>query len=144
MGSSRPSDAPPAGAHKESESGSAMEAARPLDAPPAGAHAMALPDFGAAISPHTLERLVVSWLDEDVPTLDIGGHVVGDTQLTATLYCKAASGKCVLCGQPFFDAIFNYLKCKVEWESFAKEGEVNVFFVGNPSLMLSSTISSAR
>jgi len=100
-----------------------MGASRPSDAP-ASAHVMALPDFGTAIAPHTLERLVVSWLDEDVPTLDIGGHVVGDTELTATLYCKAASGKCVLCGQPFFDAIFNYLKCKVEWESFVKEGEV--------------------
>eukprot|EP00930_Biecheleria_cincta_P023841 TRINITY_DN17147_c0_g1_i1.p1 TRINITY_DN17147_c0_g1~~TRINITY_DN17147_c0_g1_i1.p1 ORF type:complete len:293 (-),score=51.78 TRINITY_DN17147_c0_g1_i1:134-1012(-) len=80
---------------------------------------MSKPDFATAIAPHTLDRLVVSWLEEDVPTLDIGGHVVGDVELTATLYCKA-----VLCGRPFFDAVFNHLKCKVVWESFAQEGEV--------------------
>lgn len=80
-------------------------------------------DFGTAIPPHKLEQLVISWLEEDVPTLDIGGHVVGDDVHTATLYCKA-KGEAVLCGRPFFDAIFDYLKCEVEWEPFALEGEM--------------------
>lgn len=42
---------------------------------------------------------------------------MGDAPQKAVLYCKA---KGVVAGVPFFDAIFEYLGCQVEW--LVKEG----------------------
>lgn len=62
---------------------------------------------------------VSAWLQEDIPTFDIGGFVVGDDLKTATLFVKSPG---VLCGVPFFDAVFREVKdCSVEW--FREEGE---------------------
>lgn len=61
----------------------------------------------------SLRQHVLLWLAEDTPGFDYGGFVVGETEETAVLLCKS---KGVLAGVPFFDAIFNELGCKVEWE----------------------------
>lgn len=63
---------------------------------------------------HTLpanwQRLVQTWLDEDLPGFDVGGYVVGDKEETAILYGKADG---VLAGRPFFDSVFTLLNCQV-------------------------------
>lgn len=53
-----------------------------------------------------------AWLQEDVPSFDYGGFVVGDEQKSATLYGKSAG---TIAGRPFFDEIFRQLDCEVEW-----------------------------
>ncbi|KAI8924167.1 nicotinate-nucleotide pyrophosphorylase-like protein [Entophlyctis helioformis] len=68
--------------------------------------------------PTNWKKTVSSWLDEDTPSFDYGGFVVGETDQTAILYCKAPG---VLAGVPFFDEVFAQLGCRVEW--FVKEGE---------------------
>jgi len=60
---------------------------------------------------------ITSWLQEDIPSFDYGGLVVGDKEEEAILYCKAEG---VLCGTPFFDTIFKSLDCTVQWKE--KEG----------------------
>ena len=60
----------------------------------------------------SLRQLVCTWLDEDTPSFDFGGCVVGEAMETAVLLCKS---KGVLAGVPFFDKIFEELSCKVEW-----------------------------
>ncbi|KAL2912340.1 nicotinate-nucleotide diphosphorylase (carboxylating) [Polyrhizophydium stewartii] len=68
--------------------------------------------------PTNWKKQVASWLDEDTPSFDYGGFVVGETEQTAALYCKA---KGVLAGVPFFDEVFAQLGCRVEW--LAREGD---------------------
>ena len=62
--------------------------------------------------PPNWKETVHGWLQEDIPSFDYGGFVVGDKEETATLYCKALG---VLAGCPFFEEVFNYCGCKVEW-----------------------------
>ncbi len=69
-------------------------------------------DYSSLLPPHRRE-LVASWLREDIPSFDYGGVVVGAQQEEAVLLCKSPG---VLCGVPFFDAIFNELGCTVEWK----------------------------
>lgn len=63
------------------------------------------------------KSLAKSWIEEDSPSLDIGGYVVGDSPAVAILYMKSPG---ILAGVPFFDAVFEYLGCTVEW--FEQEG----------------------
>lgn len=62
--------------------------------------------------PPNWKALVQTWLQEDIPSMDYGGYVVGDKDETATLYCKADG---VLAGCPFFEEIFAQCECTVEW-----------------------------
>ena len=55
----------------------------------------------------------------DIPKFDIGGFVVGSKEEEALLLAKSPG---VICGRPFFDAVFSALDCKVEW--FRAEGDV--------------------
>lgn len=62
--------------------------------------------------PRHYRDLTHSWLQEDIPSFDYGGFVVGSKTEEAVLLCKSPG---ILCGVPFFDAIFEELGCKVEW-----------------------------
>jgi nicotinate-nucleotide pyrophosphorylase (carboxylating) len=48
-------------------------------------------DYGntAHLLPNTYKRLVSEWLEEDTPSFDYGGFVVGEDIKTATLYGKS-------------------------------------------------------
>lgn len=61
---------------------------------------------------------VTNWLQEDVPSFDFGGYVVGSERKSATLLCKQDG---VLSGVPFAQEVFNQCQLEVEW--FYKEGE---------------------
>lgn len=65
-----------------------------------------------AVPGETVARLAREWLREDVPSLDVGGGVVGSGSCEATLWLKASG---VVCGRPFFDAVFSQLGCSVQW-----------------------------
>ena len=67
----------------------------------------------AHLLPPRYRDLTHSWLQEDMPSFDYGGFVVGSKTEEAVLLCKSPG---VLCGVPFFDAIFEELGCKVEWQ----------------------------
>ena len=59
--------------------------------------------------PTSWKKQVSFWLQEDTPSFDYGGFVVGDTAQTALLYAKANG---VLAGVPFFDEVFEQVGCK--------------------------------
>jgi nicotinate-nucleotide pyrophosphorylase (carboxylating) len=67
--------------------------------------------------PPTWRQLVTQWLQEDIPSFDYGGFVVGEEPQEAILYGKS---KGILAGRPFFDEVFRQLNCQVEW--FMEEG----------------------
>ena len=69
-------------------------------------------NWGHLLQPVQLQRLARTWLEEDTPSFDYGGFVVGDALEEAVILAKSAA---VLAGVPFVDAIFNELDCTVEW-----------------------------
>ncbi len=54
-----------------------------------------------------------------MPSFDYGGFVVGEEEQEAILNGKS---KGILCGVPFFQAVFDELDCRIEW--FYKDGDL--------------------
>ncbi|KAK5575012.1 hypothetical protein RB653_010267 [Dictyostelium firmibasis] len=65
-----------------------------------------------------IEKIIKEWLEEDIPSFDYGGCVVGSDEKVAHLLGKQTG---VFSGSVFFDEIFKQLGCKVIW--FIKDGE---------------------
>jgi nicotinate-nucleotide pyrophosphorylase (carboxylating) len=63
----------------------------------------------AHLLPNGYKAQIAQWLQEDTPSFDFGGYVVGESEQTAVLFCKAEG---VLAGVPFFDEVFKQLDCK--------------------------------
>ncbi|CAM9535681.1 unnamed protein product, partial [Chrysoparadoxa australica] len=84
----------------------------PPEIMPSSSHELGALDFSPLLPPNW-KRLVQQWLDEDIPSMDIGGFVVGDKPETAVLYGKS---NCMLAGRPFFEQVFHLLGCTVTWE----------------------------
>ena len=72
----------------------------------------------AHLLPPSWRKQVSAWLEEDTPSFDYGGFVVGDGPAEARLLAKSRG---ILAGVPFFDEVFKQLDCTVEWH--AKEGD---------------------
>jgi len=68
--------------------------------------------------PVNWEAKIQEWLQEDIPSYDYGGFVVGEKLEEAILFGKANG---VLCGVPFVNKIFELLGCTVQWN--LKEGD---------------------
>ncbi|KAI9882189.1 MAG: hypothetical protein M1823_006067 [Watsoniomyces obsoletus] len=60
------------------------------------------------IPPTTLRRLIQGWLEEDCPNFDVGGYIVGEEVMKATLLAKSPG---IVAGRPFFDEVFRQLDC---------------------------------
>ena len=60
--------------------------------------------------PPSWKSQISSWLDEDTPSFDYGGFVVGEAPREAFLLGKG-SQRAVLAGTPFVDEIFRLLDC---------------------------------
>lgn len=76
-------------------------------------------DYGslADLLPAAWRSQVTAWLQEDTPSFDYGGYVVGEVDRAAILWGKSPG---ILAGVPFFDEVFRQCGCQVEWH--AKEG----------------------
>ncbi|KAI0787035.1 nicotinate-nucleotide diphosphorylase [Irpex lacteus] len=70
--------------------------------------------------PPSWKTQVTAWLQEDTPSFDYGGFVVGEAQREAYLLGKGHQ-TAVLAGKPFFTEVFEQLGCTVEWH--LEEGE---------------------
>ncbi|KAF9821298.1 hypothetical protein IEO21_00906 [Rhodonia placenta] len=76
----------------------------------------------ASSASHSYEHLlppswkpqVTAWLQEDTPSFDYGGYVVGEEPREAFLLGKGKQ-TAVLAGAPFFTEVFAQLGCEVEW-----------------------------
>ncbi|KAK2812172.1 hypothetical protein FQN50_001529 [Emmonsiellopsis sp. PD_5] len=68
--------------------------------------------------PLTYKQTISAWLEEDCPSFDYGGFVVGETEGEAKLLGKS---KGMVAGVPFFNEVFSQLGCTVEWK--VQEGE---------------------
>ncbi|SLM36541.1 nicotinate-nucleotide pyrophosphorylase [Lasallia pustulata] len=66
----------------------------------------------AHLLPQTYKRMVAAWLEEDCPSFDYGGFVVGEKVAEARLLGKSPG---IVAGVPFFDEVFKQLDCTVEW-----------------------------
>ena len=66
----------------------------------------------AHLLPQTYKRMVSAWLEEDCPSFDYGGFVVGESTTEAKLLGKSTV---ILAGVPFIDEVFRQLDCKYEF-----------------------------
>ncbi|RAL06892.1 nicotinate-nucleotide diphosphorylase (carboxylating) [Aspergillus homomorphus CBS 101889] len=62
--------------------------------------------------PGNYKRQITAWLEEDCPSFDYGGFVVGDSEGEARLLGKSRG---IIAGVPFFNEVFAQLGCTVEW-----------------------------
>jgi nicotinate-nucleotide pyrophosphorylase (carboxylating) len=77
----------------------------------------------AHLLPQTYKRYVSEWLEEDTPSFDYGGFVVGEEMSEAKLLgksevsnsytgtCQADVSQGIVAGVPFFDEVFRQLGC---------------------------------
>lgn len=72
----------------------------------------------AHLLPPSWRKHITLWLEEDTPSFDYGGFVVGDDPAEARLLAKSQG---IVAGVPFFDEVFKQLDCTVEWQ--VKEGD---------------------
>eukprot|EP00980_Cylindrotheca_fusiformis_P009912 scaffold2194_cov130-Cylindrotheca_fusiformis.AAC.8 len=75
-----------------------------------------------SLLPQSLETVINQWIQDDMPSFDVGGMVVGSGEKKAHLLMKSSG---VFAGRPFFDKVFTILGCSVEWEDAAIEGVYN-------------------
>lgn len=77
--------------------------------------AMVDPDFSGLLTHHNVDRLLRQYLQDDMPSWDVGGMVVGSSIKCAKLWLKSSG---VFAGKPYVDYLFNeILGCTVEWQS---------------------------
>jgi nicotinate-nucleotide pyrophosphorylase (carboxylating) len=76
-------------------------------------------DFASLLPQAQIDAIVKQWINDDMPSFDVGGLVVGDIERQAVLWMKSPG---IVAGRPFFDSIFRSLGCTVEWKNFASEG----------------------
>ena len=69
-----------------------------------------LDDF-AHLLPPSWKTQVTAWLQEDTPSFDYGGFVVGEVEREAWLLGKGTQ-TAVLAGRPFFNEVFAQLGCE--------------------------------
>ncbi|KAF7798886.1 hypothetical protein EIP86_010114 [Pleurotus ostreatoroseus] len=69
-------------------------------------------DNFAHLLPPSWTTQVASWLQEDTPSFDYGGFVVGEAEREAWLLGKAPG---VLAGVPFVEEVFRQVGCEIEW-----------------------------
>jgi nicotinate-nucleotide pyrophosphorylase (carboxylating) len=79
----------------------------------------ATPDYSQVLPKGQIEATVKEWLDDDMPSFDIGGLVVGSDVKSARLLLKSSG---VFCGKPFMEAVFHLLNCTIAWKEEAIEG----------------------
>ena len=66
----------------------------------------------AHLLPQTYKRMVSIWLEEDCPSFDYGGFVVGEATAEAKLLGKSPG---MVAGLPFFDEVFRQLDCTYDF-----------------------------
>jgi nicotinate-nucleotide pyrophosphorylase (carboxylating) len=81
-------------------------------------------DFSTLL-PLNIDSVIEGWLHDDMPSLDVGGLVVGSEEKKAQLLMKSSG---VFAGKVFVQKVFNLLGCMVEWhDDVAMEGDyINV------------------
>lgn len=72
----------------------------------------------AHLLPPSWKKSVSLWLEEDTPSFDYGGFVVGDGPAEARLLAKSPG---IIAGMPFVDEVFRQLDCTIAWH--VKEGD---------------------
>jgi len=72
---------------------------------------MSLPSW--ILASHKIEKLVLNWLEEDIPSFDYGAQAVGDKWTTATLYAKSQVRYIRAC----IDHSYGYIVFRVYWQA---------------------------
>lgn len=75
----------------------------------------------STLLPRNIDSVIEGWLQDDMPSFDVGGLVVGSAEKQAQLLMKSSG---VFAGKPFVQKVFDILGCKVDWnDDIAVEGD---------------------
>ena len=96
--------------------GNAGKKKTPRKTPRGKANKAQHPDYAALLPQTQLDTTVRAWIDDDMPSFDVGGLVVGSKPATAQLWMKSSG---VFAGKPFFEAVFRAVGCTVTWTKLA-------------------------
>jgi len=96
----------------------------------------ALPDYSTLLPKTQIAATVQAWIDDDMPSFDVGGLVVGTSPKTAQLWMKSTG---IFAGKPFFDAVFDCVGCTVTWTKLAAEGKLIKASGSNRALLATVT-----
>ena len=69
----------------------------------------------AHLLPQNYKQMITAWLEEDCPSFDYGGFVVGEAEAEARLLGKTPG---IIAGKPFFEEVFRQLDCTYELHFF--------------------------
>ena len=96
------------------------------------------PDYAALLPQTALATTVQAWIDDDMPSFDVGGLVVGSTPATAQLWMKSTG---IFAGKPFFDAVFRSVGCQVKWTNLARYEGRMITANGSDKKVLLATVT---
>ena len=96
------------------------------------------PDYAALLPQTALASTVQAWIDDDMPSFDVGGLVVGSTPATAQLWMKSTG---IFAGKPFFDAVFHAVGCQVKWTNLARNEGRRITANGSDKKVLLATVT---
>ena len=96
------------------------------------------PDYAALLPQTALATTVQAWIDDDMPSFDVGGLVVGSTPATAQLWMKSSG---IFAGKPFFDAVFRSVGCQVKWTNLARNEGRMITANGSDKKVLLATVT---
>lgn len=83
---------------------------------------------------------ISSFLEEDIPSFDYGGFVVGNSEKTAAIYMKASG---IVCGQVFVNEVFKQCEVKIEW--LVNEGDyIDIDTIKGGKLIVAKLSGSSR
>ncbi|CCE64202.1 hypothetical protein TPHA_0G03620 [Tetrapisispora phaffii CBS 4417] len=83
---------------------------------------------------------ITNWIQEDIPSFDFGGYVVGNKMSTATLYCKQDG---ILAGIPFAQEVYDQCGITVQW-LFEEGTKIDVSKSGSLKIEVAKLIGPAR
>ena len=69
-------------------------------------------DYSSLLPRSQISDFVRRSLNDDCPSFDVGGLVVGTRMKSAQLLMKSPG---VFAGKPFFQGVFDEVGCKVDW-----------------------------
>ena len=96
------------------------------------------PDYAALLPQTQVDTTVRAWIDDDMPSFDVGGLVVGSKPATAQLWMKSSG---VFAGKPFFDAVFRAVGCTVTWTKLAAYEGRMISVDGDKRKILMATVT---
>ena len=94
-----------------------------------------------SLLPPNISHIVQTWIRDDMPSFDVGGLVVGDSEKVAQLWMKSSG---VFAGKPFVEEIFSCLDCEITWEQIAANEGIYIDIQGGNKVLMATVTGPVK